>query len=476
MSCARPPPACAPRWSGSASPASPTPRSCPALIEGGWFSPPDAAYLAAANLVGYLVGAIGARPVMSRMRPTRLVRLTMLLAAATFFACALRLGFPWFVFWRFLSGLSGGLLMVAVAPTVLAVVRASRRGRIGGIMFAGVGIGIVASGTLVPQLLRVGLVTAWLGLGVLVPRPDDPGLEPLAEPTRPCRQRPLASGSSLGRPILAVCGVYALFALGLVPHMVFFVDFIARGLGWGVDGRRRPSGWSTAWARSAARSPPAGWATGSASARALSVALALQLAVVLVPLLAPVTLPLAVSALVMGAFTPGMPALILGRLGELAGGRDQHAAWGLATTVYALAQAGGAWFMSWLYARSHGYDALFEAGAVALAAALALSLVRAAGTASDAGLERVLLRTPGRPCRPRPRGSARASPRPGCGRRRRSARGGSGSGSRPGRPSRSGRAPRGPPWRSPPPRGRRRARARRGTACARAVLGTSARS
>ena len=77
---------------------------------------------AAANLVGYLAGAIGARRVMSRMRPTRLVRLMMLLAAATFFACALRLGFPWFVFWRFLSGLSGGLLMVAVAPTVLAVV------------------------------------------------------------------------------------------------------------------------------------------------------------------------------------------------------------------------------------------------------------------------------------------------------------------------------------------------------------------
>ena len=46
----------------------------PALIEGGWFSPPDAAYLAAANLVGYLAGAIGARPVMGRMRPTNLVR------------------------------------------------------------------------------------------------------------------------------------------------------------------------------------------------------------------------------------------------------------------------------------------------------------------------------------------------------------------------------------------------------------------
>ena len=31
--------------------------------------------------------------------------------------------------------------------------------------------------------------------------------------------------------------------------------------------------------------------------------------------------------------------------------------------------------MSWLYASSHDYDALFEAGAVALAAALAISLV-----------------------------------------------------------------------------------------------------
>ena len=108
--------------------------------------------------------------------------------------------------------------------------------------------------------------------------------------------------------------------------------------------------------------------------RALSVALALQLAVVLIPLLAPFALPLAVSALVMGAFTPGMPTLILGRLAEITSGHDQHGAWGVATTVYALAQAGGAYVMSWLYARSHGYDMLFEVGAVALTAAVALSL------------------------------------------------------------------------------------------------------
>lgn len=327
--------------------------------------------------MGYLVGALGARPVLGRVRPTALVRLMMLVATATFFACALRLGFPWFVFWRFLSGLSGGLLMVAVAPTVLAVVSAERRGRIGGIMFAGVGIGIVASGTLVPQLLRAGLVTAWLGLGAI-----SLALTILAW-TRWPADAPLpragaAAGGRLGWPILAVCAVYALFALGLVPHMVFFVDFIARGLGWGVT---VGAGFWVVYGIGAVCGPfVAGWLGDRIGfGRALSVALGLQLAVVLVPLLAPFTLPLAVSALVMGAFTPGMPSLILGRLAEITTGRDQHGAWGLATTVYALAQAGGAWFMSWLYARSDGYDALFEAGAIGLTLALALSLLTGAG-------------------------------------------------------------------------------------------------
>ena len=88
----------------------------------------------------------------------------------------------------------------------------------------------------------------------------------------------------------------------------------------------------------------------------------------------PIAIPLAVSALIMGAFTPGMPALVLGRLGEILGRSDQHGAWGFATTAFALAQAGGAYGMSWLYARSHGYDALFLAGALALTTALLLNL------------------------------------------------------------------------------------------------------
>ena len=345
----------------------------PALIEGGWFGPADAAYLGAANLVGYLAGAITARRVIEHVRPTGLVRLMMLVAAATFFACSLRLGFPWFLFWRFLSGLSGGLLMVAVAPTVLAAIRPEMRGRAGGLMFAGVGLGIVGAGTLLPLLLHGGVVAAWLGLGalallltVLVWRlwPQD---APLPRPTVATRRR-------IEPAVLATVAVYMLYAVGLVPHMVFFVDFIARGLGWGVA---TGAGFWAVYGVGAILGPfAAGWLGDRIGFfRALSVALVLQLGGVLIPLLVPTFLPLALSALVMGAFTPGMPTLVLGRLTEIVSRGDQHGAWGLATTAFAIAQAACAYGMSWLFAQSHGYGTLFVVGAAAMTTALAVSLL-----------------------------------------------------------------------------------------------------
>ena len=112
-------------------------------------------------------------------------------------------------------------------------------------------------------------------------------------------------------------------------------------------------------------------------ARALSLGVLLQLAGVLIPLLVPLTLPLILSALIMGAFTPGMPALVLGRLQEVSGGHDQHAAWGFATSAFAVAQASGAYGLSWPYARDSSYEPLFAASAVARAAAFAVSLVPA---------------------------------------------------------------------------------------------------
>jgi MFS family permease len=89
----------------------------------------------------------------------------MALVTVAFFACALPLSFAWFFLWRFADGVAGGALMVLAAPTVLPHVPAARRGLAGGVIFTGVGLGIAASGTGVPRLLRAGLVETWCGLG-----------------------------------------------------------------------------------------------------------------------------------------------------------------------------------------------------------------------------------------------------------------------------------------------------------------------
>ena len=73
----------------------------PSLIEARWFSVNDVIYLGAANLLGYLAGALLGRPVALRHSAHAILRAMMLLASLAFFACAFPLSVSWFFVWRF---------------------------------------------------------------------------------------------------------------------------------------------------------------------------------------------------------------------------------------------------------------------------------------------------------------------------------------------------------------------------------------
>lgn len=346
----------------------------PALIQADWFDAGEAAYLGAANLVGYLLGAIAARRLLVTWPPAWTLRLSMALATLTFLACAEPFGFAWFLPWRFLSGLVGAFIVVGAAPTILTRMPPERRGLAGGIVFTGVGIGIAASGVLVPALIRLGLEAAWLGLGAVAAL-----LTLLAWPIWP-KGRVLArpSGASTSGPwlrlVLPVVAVYGLDAFGLVPHMVFYVDYVARGLDQGVT---VGSLYWVVFGLGAVCGPLAAGRLGDRIGfrPAIRAAMALQLVAVALPVLAPVWPLLVLSAFVMGAFTPGMPPLVLGRIQELTRGSDAGAGWGVATIAFALAQAAGAWLMSFLYARTGSYPLLFALAAGAMALGLLLTFL-----------------------------------------------------------------------------------------------------
>lgn len=346
----------------------------PVLITEGWFPASQAAYLGAANLAGYLGGALCARPLARRGGAPRVLRGMMALVTVAFFTCAVPLSFAWFFLWRFAAGVAGGALMVLAAPTVLPHVPPARRGLAGGAIFTGVGLGIMASGTVVPRLLQAGLVETWCGLGVLslLLTALAWGGWPAEEPSSPpgaSRRAPAAV------PLLALYVAYALNATGLVPHMVFLVDFVARGLGQGIHAGAR---YWVLFGLGAVVGPMLAGAVADriGSGPALRLALVIQAAAVALPTVTADPLWLAVSSLVVGAAIPGVVPLVLGRVHELVPGdaEGQRAAWSVTTMAFALGQAAGAYGLSFLFASGRGYTTLFAVGAAALTLGLVIDL------------------------------------------------------------------------------------------------------
>jgi predicted MFS family arabinose efflux permease len=166
--------------------------------------------------------------------------------------------------------------------------------------------------------------------------------------------------------------VYGLCAFGLVPHMVFFVDFIARGLDLGVD--VGANYWVVVGIGAIAGPLLIGYcADRSGYGIALRLSLLVTAVAIALPALFHTTAALVVSGFLAGALMPGCVILALGRIRELLPNQPdrQKSAWGLATTSFALCQAIAAYGYSYLFDHTgEDYALLFALGGGALLVAL----------------------------------------------------------------------------------------------------------
>ncbi len=348
----------------------------PALVSHHWFSAPQAAYLGSANFAGYLTGALLAQAMAARFSQANLMRAMMVLAGVSFIACCQPAPFLWFALWRCAAGISGGLIMVLSATLALHHVPADRRGLAGGAIFAGVGFGVIIAALVVPRLIAIDLSLAWEVVGILC----------LALATLTWRSWPPdpAGERTTGRPpihraVLILFAVYALNAIGLVPHTLFLVDRAARELGYGL------AAGAGLWVLFGLGAVVGPLAAGRAGDRwgfrpVLLVMLALQAVFVGLAWLSGTLWVLACSALVIGGCTPGIAPVVLGRVRELIrndpGG--QRAVWSFATSVFAIGQAGGAFALSGVLGAIGHYPPLFGIGAATLLLAFLLTLMRTA--------------------------------------------------------------------------------------------------
>ncbi|SOY48223.1 conserved membrane hypothetical protein [Cupriavidus taiwanensis] len=330
----------------------------PALIDTGWFSASNVVFLAAANLAGYLLGALAGHPMARRLSSVGALRLMMVIVTLAFVACAWPLSVSWYFAWRLASGVAGGAIMVLAPGAILTHVPRDRRGIASGAIFLGIGVGIAGSGTIVPLLLQSGLRTTWLGLALIAavltgttwsawPRghaasvPDHGGQQ--AEPA-----------AGLDRGVVLLYAQYGLMAMALVPTMVFLVDFVARGLGAGAHAGAL---FWVVYGGGAIMGPPVyGWLADHLGARrALRVALIAQAIAVAMMAYASNLIGLAMATAVIGTFPPGIVPLALARLHERIHAHHRHGqAWSRATISFATCQAIAGYAYSAVFAASGG--------------------------------------------------------------------------------------------------------------------------
>ena len=372
----------------------------PALIQAGWFSKADASYLGVATLVGYVAGAALSNALATRFSSAWLLRVSMLVCALSFLACAIQgAGLPWYYLWRTAAGVCGAILMVLPAPVILPQHAASIRARSSGVVFSGIGLGAAASGFLVPWLIAGGIdlpflrlegVTgAWLGLGGLCL-----ALTVFAWRAWPA-EAPPGPGSSGHAPLPAeimptvvlILIAHGLNAVGYLAHTMYLPDYVVREMGMPL------ATGGLFWSMFGLGAAVGPMLTGSLAdvfglKRCLAAGFLLKAFSAILPVWSSSPVALGVSAVLMGICTPGIVALVSAYALERVGPQHHRQAWSMATSSFALAQAGGGALMAYAATHLHSYRALFCASAIALLGSMicvALIRERACSEKTSAG-------------------------------------------------------------------------------------------
>ncbi|ESY86611.1 YbfB/YjiJ family MFS transporter [Mesorhizobium australicum] len=234
----------------------------PGMMEELHLSPADAGWIASANYLGYLVGALVAAGSWAHRRE-RLLMLGALGASAVLAASmGLTDAMAAFVAIRFLAGLASAFVMVFMASIVFSHIAAVGRGDLQAWHFGGVGLGIAISAAMMAVLVteHAGWAQGWLwsgaisacgfvAVGLLVNQGPLTNGEVRREPALP-----------KDRSLMKVIVAYGLFGFGYVVTATFLVAIVRQAGGsrvfeavvWMVAGLAGfPSVWL--WQKIAAR-------------------------------------------------------------------------------------------------------------------------------------------------------------------------------------------------------------------------------
>ena len=134
----------------------------PLMMRDGLIDAAGGAELAAANYLGYLVGALSAARLAQQ--PLRLVRVCLLAIALLTAGAGLASGELSWALLRFGAGVASAWAMVGISSWSLTELARRGRGALGALVFAGVGGGITLAGVMVWLTAAMSARALWLQL------------------------------------------------------------------------------------------------------------------------------------------------------------------------------------------------------------------------------------------------------------------------------------------------------------------------
>ncbi len=203
----------------------------PIMIISGRLNENQSIQLGIAVLVGYIFGSFFINFLRKFISLENIAKLSFLIISLSFFACMMEsLPFIWAWLWRFFAGVTSASLMILAAPLSLPYVKERFRGRIGGFVFSGIGLGAVVSGFTLPFIANINIDLVWIVLGGVVFCAFILSLFSLRTLKRSKQTIHKDNKFKIPYGLWLLIISYILNAIGYLPHTLFWVDYLVRDL------------------------------------------------------------------------------------------------------------------------------------------------------------------------------------------------------------------------------------------------------
>lgn len=199
------------------------------IVQYGW-THDFASFLGSANLLGYLLGAMLALFSIKEKSIPILIVSSAVVGSLSLLCCAfIHMPLVWFVFWRTISGIAGGLLMILAPSFAMKNIAMSQRLKVNFLGFSGIGVGVLSATIIIPLLKNMPVQYVWsifaalsifgsLILSQLLNHQPQQSVQTTSQTPQSIKH------SRLG---LVIIIAYMCSAFAYIPHSLFWMDYLS---------------------------------------------------------------------------------------------------------------------------------------------------------------------------------------------------------------------------------------------------------